>query len=394
MKKKTIRDIVPDGKRVLVRVDFNVPIEEDGCIGDDTRIRDTLPTLQYLRDRGCRVIICSHLDRPDGKVIESLRMGPVAERLSLLIGRPVNAIRTSCGPGAESAVSMMREGDFLFLENIRFNPGEKTNGPELALALADLADIYVNDAFGVCHRSHASVVGVPRFLPAVAGLLLEKEVDTFDTILEDPERPFAAVVGGAKISDKLGMLEYIVPRVDRVLLGGGMTATFLLCMGYSVGASRVEKDLLEKVQEFRNTAESLGVPVSVPEDVVVAERLERGAKVRTVPVTGIPDGWVIADIGRKTIRRYSRELSACRTVIWNGPLGMFELPEFSEGTRSIAQILAGLNGTTVTGGGSTAEAVTMMGLAGKMSHVSTGGGAALQLLAGKTLPGVEALLDA
>jgi phosphoglycerate kinase len=394
MKKKTIRDIVPDGKRVLVRVDFNVPIEEDGCIGDDTRIRDTLPTLQYLRDRGCRVIICSHLDRPDGKVIESLRMGPVAERLSLLIGRPVNAIRTSCGTGAESAVSMMREGDFLFLENIRFNPGEKTNGPELALALADLADIYVNDAFGVCHRSHASVVGVPRFLPAVAGLLLEKEVDTFDTILEDPERPFAAVVGGAKISDKLGMLEYIVPRVDRVLLGGGMTATFLLGMGYSVGASRVEKDLLEKVQEFRNTAESLGVPVSVPEDVVVAERLERGAKVRTVPVTGIPDGWVIADIGRETVRRYSRELSACRTVIWNGPLGMFELPEFSEGTRSIAQILAGLNGTTVTGGGSTAEAVTMMGLAGKMSHVSTGGGAALQLLAGKTLPGVEALLDA
>ena len=354
MKKKTIRDIVPDGKRVLVRVDFNVPIEENGCIGDDTRIRDTLPTLQYLRDKGCRVIICSHLDRPDGKVIESLRMGPVAERLSLLIGRPVNAIRTSCGPGAESAVSMMREGDFLFLENIRFNPGEKTNSPELALALADLADIYVNDAFGVCHRSHASVVGVPRFLPAVAGLLLEKEVDTFDTILEDPERPFAAVVGGAKISDKLGMLEYIVPRVDRVLLGGGMTATFLLGMGYSVGASRVEKDLLEKVQEFRNTAESLGVPVSVPEDVVVAERLERGAKVRTVPVTGIPDGWVIADIGRETVRRYPRELSACRTVIWNGPLGMFELPEFSEGTRSIAQILAGLNGTTVTGGGSTA----------------------------------------
>ncbi len=394
MRKKTIRDIVPDKKRVLVRVDFNVPLDEDGRIGDDTRIRDTLPTLQYLRERGCRVIICSHLDRPDGKVIESLRMGPVAERLSQLTGRPVNAIRTSYGRGAESAVSMMREGDFLFLENIRFNPGEKSNSPEVALALADLADIYVNDAFGVCHRSHASVVGVPRYLPAVAGLLLEKEMDTFETILEDPERPFAAVVGGAKISDKLGMLEHIAPRVDRLLLGGGMSAIFLLSMGYSVGASRVEKELLEKVREFRDTAESLGVPVSVPEDVVVAKRLERGAKVRTVPVTDIPDGWVIADIGRETVSRYSHDLSACRTVIWNGPMGVFELPEFSEGTRSIVQILAGLNGTTVTGGGSTAEAVTLMGLAGKMSHVSTGGGAALQLLAGKTLPGVEALLDA
>jgi phosphoglycerate kinase len=393
MRKKTIRNIVPDKKRVLVRVDFNVPME-DGRIGDDTRIRDTLPTLKYLRERGCRVIICSHLDRPDGKVIESLRMGPVAERLSQLTGWPVNAIRTSCGPGAESTVSLMREGDILFLENIRFNPGEKTNSTELALALADLADIYVNDAFGVCHRAHASVVGVPCYLPAVAGLLLEKEMDTFETILEDPVRPFAAVVGGAKISDKLGMLEHIAPRVDRLLLGGGMSAIFLLSMGYSVGASRVENDRLEEVREFLNTAESLGVPVFVPVDVVVAERLERGAKVRTVPVTGIPDGWMIADIGPKTVRAYSLELSACRTVIWNGPMGVFELPEFSAGTRGIAQILAGLSGTTVTGGGSTAEAVTLMGLAGKMSHVSTGGGAALQLLAGKTLPGVEALLDA
>jgi phosphoglycerate kinase len=394
MKKKTIRDIVPDKKRVLVRVDFNVPLDEKGQVGDDTRIRDTIPTLQYLRERGCRTILCSHLDRPDGKVVESLRMGPVAERLAQLTGWPVKAIHTSCGPGAESAVSAMRDGDILFLENIRFNPGEKRNSEDLALSLADLADIFVNDAFGVCHRAHASVVGVPRYLPAVAGLLLEKELNTFDSILESPERPFAAIVGGAKIDDKLDMLEYIVPRVDRMLLGGGMTATFLLSRGYSVGASRVETDRLDEVRELGVIAESLGVQVLLPRDVIVADKLERGAKARTVPVDGIPDGWVIADIGPETTREYTRELSACRTVIWNGPVGVFELPEFSAGTRSIAQALAGLDGTTVTGGGSTAEAVTMMGLAGKMSHVSTGGGAALQLLAGRPLPGVEALLDA
>ena len=394
MKKKTIRDIVPDKKRVLVRVDFNVPLDGNGRVGDDTRIRDTIPTLQYLRERGCRVILCSHLDRPDGKVVESLRMGPVAERLSQLTGWQVKAIHTSCGPGAESAVAAMRDGDFLFLENVRFNPGEKKNSEDLALALAELADIFVNDAFGVCHRTHASVVGVPRYLPAVAGLLLEKELNTFDSILESPERPFAAIVGGAKIDDKLDMLEYIVPRVDRMLLGGGMTATFLLSRGYSVGASRVETDRLEEGRELGVIAESLGVQILLPRDVIVADKLERGAKARTVPVDGIPDGWVIADIGPETTREYIQELSACRTVIWNGPVGVFELPEFSAGTRSIAQALAGLDGTTVTGGGSTAEAVTMMGLAGKMSHVSTGGGAALQLLAGRPLPGVEALLDA
>lgn len=394
MKKKTIRDIVPDNKRVLIRVDFNVPLEHDGSIGDDTRIRNTLPTLQYLRERGCLIILCSHLGRPNGKVIESLRMRPVAERLSKLIGQPVKTIHTSCGPEVESAIAGMRAGELLFLENIRFQPGEQKNSPELALALAELADIYVNDAFGVCHRAHASVVGVPRYLPAVAGLLLKKELDIFNTILEAPERPFAAVVGGDKISDKLGVLEHIIPRVDRLLLGGRMAVTFLRSGGYSIGASRVEEDRLEEVQQLGETAKSFGVPIFLPKDVVIAEKLESGAKVRTVPVTGIPDGWVIADIGPATIREYTRELSVCRTVIWNGPVGVFEIPEFSAGTRSIVQTLAGLKGTTVTGGGSTAEAVTMMGFAGKISHVSTGGGATLQLLAGRPLPGVEALMDA
>jgi phosphoglycerate kinase len=394
MKKKTVRDIETGGKRVLVRVDYNVPLENDGRIGDDTRIRASLPTLRYLKDRGCRIILCSHLDRPGGKVVESLRMGPVADRLTLLIGQPVQNVRSACGPEAESAASLLGRGDILLLENVRFYPGETENSPDLALAMSRLADVYVNDAFGVCHRAHASVVGIPRHLPAVAGLLLEKEVDTFDTILEAPDHPFAAVVGGAKVSDKLGVLEHIIPRVDRLLLGGGMAAAFLHASGIPVGATRVEEDSVAEVRRLMDTARSLGVAVSLPEDVVIAEKLEPGAKVRTVPVTGVPDTWVIGDIGPKTARTFSRELAECRTVFWNGPVGVFELPEFSEGTRSIAVAMAGLTGTTVTGGGSTAEAVTAMGLAGHMSHVSTGGGAALRLLAGRALPGVEALLDA
>lgn len=394
MKKKTIRDITLSKKRVLVRVDFNVPLNDDGSIGDDTRIRDTLPTLRYLQDRGCRVILCSHLGRPGGKVVESLRMGPVAGHLSRLLGLPVNAIPVSCGPEAESAVSAMRDGDILFLENIRFYPGEQADSPDLAMAMAKLADIYVNDAFGVCHRTHASVVGIPRYLPAVAGLLLEKELDTFGRILEAPDRPFAAVVGGSKVSDKLDVLEHIIPRVDRLLIGGGMAATFLRSRGYPVGSSRVEEDRVDEIQRLEKNAESLGVPIFLPEDVVIAEKIEHGVQVRTVPANRVPDGWAIADIGPATIRKYTHELSSCRTVIWNGPVGVFEIPEFSAGTRSIAEALAGITGTTVTGGGSTAEAVTMMGFAGKMSHVSTGGGAALQLLAGRPLPGVDALLDA
>lgn len=394
MKKKTIRDITIDKKRVLIRVDFNVPLNDDGSIGDDTRIRDTLPTLRYLRGRGCRVILCSHLGRPGGKVVESLRMGPVAGHLSRLLEQPVKALPVSCGPEAESAVSAMRVGDFLFLENIRFYPGEQADSPDLAMAMAKLADIYVNDAFGVCHRAHASVVGIPRYLPAVEGLLLEKELDTFDRILEEPDRPFAAVIGGSKVSDKLGVLEYIIPRVDSLFIGGGMAATFLRSRGYSVGSSRVEENRLDEIRRLEENAKSLGVPIFLPEDVVITEKIEPGARVRTVPSDSIPDGWAIADIGPATIRKFTHELSSCRTVVWNGPVGVFEIPEFSLGTRSIAETLAGISGTTVTGGGSTAEAMTMMGFAGKISHVSTGGGAALQLLAGRPLPGVDALLDA
>jgi phosphoglycerate kinase len=320
-------------------------------------------------------------------------MGPVAERLSRLIGQPVKAIETCCGPVAEAEVSAMREGDILFLENIRFYPGETKNSKDLALSMARLADVFVNDAFGVCHRAHASVVGIPVYLPAVAGFLLEKEVDTFHSILESPERPFAAVLGGAKVSDKLGVLEYIVPRVDGIFLGGGMASTFLHSMGYSVGASLVEVERLDDVRRIVQTAQSLGVSISLPSDLVVAERLERGAMIRTVPVDNIPEGWVIADIGPETSGKFVHDLSKCRTVIWNGPVGVFEIPEFSAGTRSIAQALASLEGIKVTGGGSTAEAVTRLGLTDKMSHVSTGGGATLQILAGEPLPGVEALLD-
>jgi phosphoglycerate kinase len=394
MRKKTINDIDPSGKRVLVRVDVNVPLDEGGAIADDTRIQATLPTIRYLQEKNARIVLCSHLDRPGGKVVEGLRLAPVARRLSELLGQPVSALRDCVGPEVEAAVSDMKGGDVVLLENLRFDPGEKANDPQFAEQLSRLADIYVNDAFGVCHRAHASVVGVPRHLPAVAGLLLQKELNAFSNILEDPERPFAAVIGGAKVSDKLGVLENIITKVNLLLIGGGMASTFIRSRGYGVGASRVEADQLDSVRQIERKAESLRINLLLPRDVLVADRLEAGADTRTVPITAIPEGWVIADIGPDAIEAFSRELSRCRTVVWNGPMGVFEIPRFAEGTRRIAAVLASLDGTTVIGGGSTSEAVAELGLKERMSHVSTGGGAALALLAGDTLPGVEALQDA
>lgn len=393
-RKKTVRDIDVTGKRVLVRADFNVPLGEDGTIEDDTRIRASLPTIRYLSDRDARVILCSHLDRPQGVVVERLRLALVANRLSVLLGRPVAALRDCIGPEVESAVAAMSGGDVVLLENLRFHPEEKTDDPAFAEELASLADIYVNDAFGASHRAHASIVGVPEHLPAVAGLLLAKEVDTFTRILRDPERPFAAVIGGAKVSDKLGVLENIMPKVDLLIIGGGMAATFLASRGYGTGRSHVETDRLDDVRQISAKAMELGVRLLLPRDAVVAERLEAGAPTQVVPVAKIPDDWVIADIGPETAGEFCRELEGCRTAVWNGPMGVFEIPEFAEGTRRIAATLANLSGTTVVGGGSTADAVARFGLADKMTHVSTGGGAALTVLAGKSLPGVEALEDA
>ncbi|MGB4050814.1 MAG: phosphoglycerate kinase [Methanoculleus sp.] len=392
-RKKTIRDIEVQGKRVLVRADLNVPLNEDGSIADDTRIRASLPTIRYLCERGARVILCSHLDRPQGVVVERLRLALVANRLSLLLDRPVLALQDCIGPEVESAVAGMNAGDIVLLENLRFHPEERADDPAFAESLASLADLYVNDAFAASHRSHASIVGVPEHLQAVAGLLLAKEIDTFTRILENPDRPFAAVIGGAKVSDKLGVLENIIRRVDLLIIGGGMAATFLASLGYGVGASSVETDRLDDVRRISAKTSELGVRLLLPRDVVVAGRLDSGASAQVVPVTAIPDDMIIADIGPATASEFCQELTGCRTVVWNGPMGVFEVPEFAEGTRRVAATLANLTGTTVIGGGSTVDAVIRFKLADAMTHVSTGGGAALTMLAGKSLPGVEVLDD-
>jgi phosphoglycerate kinase len=393
-RKKTVREIDVRGKRVLVRADFNVPLDEDGAIADDTRIRASLPTIRYLCDRDARVILCSHLGRPQGGVVERLRLTLVANRLTALLDQPVVALRDCVGPEVESAVAAMDDGDVVLLENLRFHPEEKKDDPTFAEELASLAEIYVNDAFGASHRAHASVVGVPEHLPAVAGLLLEREIGAFTRILEAPERPFAAVIGGAKVSDKLEVLENIIPRVDALIIGGGMAATFLASQGYGTGASHVETDSLDAVREISAKAMARGVRLLLPRDVVVAERLEAGIPIRTVPATEVPDGLVIADIGPGAADDFSHEIAGSRTVVWNGPMGVFEIPEFAEGTRRVAAALANLRGTTIVGGGSTTDAVVRFGLADQMTHVSTGGGAALTILAGKPLPGVIALDEA
>lgn len=392
--KKTVREIDVRGKRVLVRADFNVPLDEEGAIADDTRIRASLPTINYLCERGARVILCSHLGQPKGRVEGRLRLALVANRLSELLGRPVVALRDCIGPEVESAVAAMSDGDIVLLENLRFHPEERADDPSFSEKLADLAEVYVNDAFGASHRSHASVVGVPQHLPAVAGLLLEREVSAFTRILQDPERPFAAVIGGAKVSDKLEVLDNVISRVDLLLIGGGMAATFLASRGCRTGASHVEIDRLNDVRRVEENAARRGVRLILPRDLVVTERLETGAPTRVVPATEVPDGRIIADIGPEAADEFTRELGGARTVVWNGPMGVFEVPEFAEGTRRVAAALANLRGTTVIGGGSTTDAVQRFGLADEMTHVSTGGGAALAMLAGKPLPGFEALDDA
>jgi len=393
MPKKTVQDIEVAGKRVLVRVDFNVPLDKDGSISDDARIRASLPTIKYLLDKRARVIICSHLGRPKGKVVDDLRLKPVAKRLSELLGKPVEALRDCIGPEVEAAVSGLKDGEAVLLENLRFHPQEEANDPTFARALSRLADVYVNDAFGSSHRAHASVVGVARYLPAVSGFLMAREIEALTGALENPKRPFAAIVGGAKVSDKLAVLENIVSKVDLLLIGGGMAATFLKGQGYKVGSSKVEDDKLDDVKRLILETGSLGVKLLLPQDAIVTDRLEAGANTRTVPIIEIPSGWLIADIGPETVAEFSRELEKCQTVVWNGPMGVFEIAEFAQGTYALARTLAALKATTVIGGGSTAEAVAKIGLTDKMSHVSTGGGASLEFLEGKVLPGVAVLQD-
>ena len=397
MNKKTLRDIDVNGKRVLVRVDFNVPLDLDtGTISDDTRIREVLPTIKYLTDKEAKVILCSHLGRPGGKVVDGLRLAPVARRLSEILSSPVEMAVDCIGPQVEEAVDRLKGGGILLLENLRFHPEEETNDSGFAEELARLADIFINYAFGTAHRTHASTVGVTKYLPAVAGLLMEKEINIMDKALNDPERPLAALIGGAKINSKIGILENIIDKVDSLLIAGGMSSTFLRALQYNVGQSSVKDEKEDKVGLAKlliEKAAEKGVPLLLPSDVVVADRFASDARSRTVSVDNVPTSWYIMDIGPRTIELFETELRKSKTIIWNGPVGVFEFSKFSKGTEAIANVLAGLDATTVIGGGSTAEAVVEMGLANKMSHISTGGGASLKFLEGKTLPGVVVLQD-
>ncbi|MFC2034039.1 phosphoglycerate kinase [Chloroflexota bacterium] len=394
MNKLTVRDIDVNGKRVLVRVDFNVPIDEKtGAISDDNRIQAALPTIKYLIERGARVILASHLGRPDGKMVDKLRLTVVAQRLSQILGKQVGVTRDCIGSEAEKSVESLKSGDILLLENLRFHSAEEMDSPVFARALARLADIYVNDAFGTSHRSHASIVRVTEYLPSVAGLLLEKELETLGGILEEPSHPFGGLVGGAKVSDKVGMLENIMSKVDFILIGGGMAATFLKAKSYEVGQSLVEEDRLGTAAELIKKADNDDVRLLLPVDVVVTDKISVEAKGKVVSVKDILPDQRIVDIGQQTIKNFYEELRRSKTIFWNGTMGINEIPQFSEGTKAMAKLLANLDAITIIGGGSTAEVVTNLGLADKMTFVSTGGGASLRFLGHQALPGVEALLD-
>ncbi len=394
MNKLTIRDIDVDGKRVLVRVDSNIPIDEKtGSITDDTRIQAALPTIKYLIARQARVILISHLGRPKGKVVETLRLTPVAQRLSQILGQQVGVATNCIGSEVEKSVESLRRGEALLLENLRFHSDEETGSASFAKALARLGDIFVNDAFGTSHRDHASIAGIADYLPAVAGLLLEKEVDTLGSILKHPAHPFALLLGGAKVSDKVALLENIIDRVDTILIGGGMAATFLKAEDYKVGLSSVEEDRLNFAAELMGSAAERGVRFLLPVDVAVANETSNEAEVETLSIENIPPHLKIVDIGPQTIKNFADELRGCKTVFWNGPMGIHEIPRFAAGTKYIAELLASIGATTIIGGGSTAEVTTELKLADKMTFVSTGGGASLKFLSGETLPGVDALMD-
>ena len=387
--KKTVRDARVQGKRVLLRVDMNVPLQ-DGTITDDQRIRAALPTITFLMEEGATVIAMSHLGRPKGQVVERLRLTPVAARLADLLDRPVTKLGDCVGPAVEGAVAASRPGDVILLENVRFHPEETANDPEFARQLADLADLYVNDAFGAAHRAHASVVGVADYLPAVAGFLLEKELLSLGGALENPARPFVAILGGAKISGKIDVIDNLLQKVERLLIGGGMANTFFKAQGYAVGDSLVEDEALDVA---RKTLARGGDMLVLPVDVVVADAFEAKARNKVVPLDQVSDGWRIMDIGPGTLERFADLLRPARTVVWNGPMGVFEFEQFAAGTFALAHLLTEIDATTIIGGGDSAAAIEQAGLASKMSHISTGGGASLEFLAGKTLPGVAALDD-
>jgi phosphoglycerate kinase len=387
--KKLITDVDVQGKRVLVRVDFNVPIK-DGKVADDTRIRAAMPTLEYLLDHGAALILCSHLGRPKDGPDPKFSMRPTAERLSELLNKPVAFAEDCVGPMAENAAGKLKPGDVLVLENTRFHAEEKKNDPEFARQLASLADLYVDDAFGSAHRAHASTEGVTHYLPSVGGFLMEKEIKYLGNAIADPKRPFVAILGGAKISDKIGVIRNLLTKTDQILIGGGMANTFFKAQGYPVGDSLVEDDVLDTAREL---LEESGKRLRLPVDVVIADRFEEGAQHKVIAMGPVPDGWRIMDIGPETVAAYEKVLEGAGTVVWNGPMGVFEFPSFAKGTFGVAEAVAKSGAVSIIGGGDSVAAINQSGLEDQITHMSTGGGASLEMLEGKTLPGLAALED-
>lgn len=401
MSKKSVANLSASdlsGKRVLVRADFNVPLDDQGNITDDTRIRAALPTIQDLISKQAKVILTSHFGRPKGKVVDSMRLTPVSDRLSQLLGQTVIKCDDCIGDEVASTVAAMQPGQVALLENVRFYAEEEKNDPEFAKKLASVADLYVNDAFGTAHRAHASTEGVTHFLkPSVAGFLIEKELEYLQNAIENPKKPLAAIIGGSKVSSKIGVIETLLEKVDKLLIGGGMIFTFYKARGLNVGKSLVEEDKLELAKMLEAKAKERGVDLLLPTDVVVADNFAADANAQTVSIENIPDGWMGLDIGPDSIKVFQDALAQCKSVIWNGPMGVFEFDQFAKGTEAIAHTLAGLTSqgvTTIIGGGDSVAAVEKVGVAEQMSHISTGGGASLELLEGKELPGIAALDDA
>ncbi|MGM2787878.1 phosphoglycerate kinase [Bacillus cereus group sp. Bce018] len=393
MNKKSIRDVDLKGKRVFCRVDFNVPMKE-GKITDETRIRAALPTIQYLVEQGAKVILASHLGRPKGQAVEELRLTPVAARLGELLGKDVKKADEAFGPVAQEMVAAMNEGDVLVLENVRFYAGEEKNDAELAKEFAALADIFVNDAFGAAHRAHASTAGIADYLPAVSGLLMEKELEVLGKALSNPERPFTAIIGGAKVKDKIGVIRHLLDKVDNLIIGGGLAYTFVKALGHEIGLSLCEDDKIELAKEFMQLAKEKDVNFYMPVDVVITEEFSETATTKIVGIDSIPSNWEGVDIGPKTREIYADVIKNSKLVVWNGPMGVFEMTPFAEGTKAVGQALADAEGTySVIGGGDSAAAVEKFGMADKMSHISTGGGASLEFMEGKELPGVVCLND-
>ena len=393
MSKKTVRDIDLKGKKVIERCDFNVPLLEDGTIRDNTRIVAALPTIEYLLEQNCAVILCSHLGRPKGQVVPEMSLAPVAKELSRLLGKEVKLAKDIVGEDAQRLAKELQPGEVMLLENVRFEPGEEKNDPELAKKFADMAEVFVNDAFGTAHRAHSSTAGIADYLPAVSGFLIEKELKFLGDAINNPKRPFVAILGGKKVSDKIGVIDSLLEKVDTLMIGGAMAYTFFRSMGYTVGNSICEEDKLDLAQNLLKKAEEKGVKFMLPVDTKVGKEFKEDTESKVVSYKEIPDGWEGIDIGTETIKMYTEELKNAATVLWNGPVGLFEFDQFAVGTNAIANTLAEIDAVTVIGGGDSAAAIKKAGLSDKMTHISTGGGASLEFIEGKKLPGIECLMD-